>query len=129
LALSNSATAVDIPKLRNLIGQPVRALSAPLYTAPQIESALCWQWGCRQDQPRQSAAPLPATFDKVEGTPVIRVRSVFVLTPYDLPDKLKASDMPERCARRLQRTRPFPRALSGQRNTWFVADGVPGDRE
>jgi hypothetical protein len=33
------------------------------------------------------------------------------------------------CALRLQRTRPFPRALCGQRSTWFVADGVPGDRE
>ena len=28
--------------------------------------------------------------------------------------------------RRLQRTRPFPQGLSGQRNTGFVADGVPG---
>jgi len=27
--------------------------------------------------------------------------------------------------RRLQRTRPFPQGLSGQRNTGFVADGVP----
>jgi hypothetical protein len=26
----------------------------------------------------------------------------------------------------LQRTRPFPQRLSGQRNTGFVADGVPG---
>ena len=24
---------------------------------------------------------------------------------------------------------PFPRALRGQRNTWFAAEGVPGDRE
>src|SRR5262245_14175537 len=34
-----------------------------------------------------------------------------------------------KAARRLQRTRPFFRALSGQRNTWLVADGVPGNRE
>jgi hypothetical protein len=31
--------------------------------------------------------------------------------------------------RRLQRTRPFLRALSGQRHTWFVADGVLAQRE
>src|SRR5262245_9974019 len=31
--------------------------------------------------------------------------------------------------RGLQRTRPFPPRLSGQTNTWFVADGVPEDRK
>ena len=30
------------------------------------------------------------------------------------------------CTLRLRRTRPFPLGLSGQRSTWFVADGVPG---
>jgi len=35
----------------------------------------------------------------------------------------------ERCLLRLQRTRPFPQGLSGQRSTGFVADGVLAERE
>src|SRR5262249_32849271 len=35
----------DIPRLRGLIEQSVRALSAPYYTGPQIESALRYVFG------------------------------------------------------------------------------------
>jgi GNAT superfamily N-acetyltransferase len=39
------ATPGDIPGLRGLIEQSVRALSAPFYTGPQIESALRYVFG------------------------------------------------------------------------------------
>ena len=39
------ATPGDIPALRGLIEQSVRALSAPLYSGPQIESALRYVFG------------------------------------------------------------------------------------
>jgi GNAT superfamily N-acetyltransferase len=39
------ATPEDIPRLRGLIEQSVRALSAPYYTGPQIESALRYVFG------------------------------------------------------------------------------------
>jgi hypothetical protein len=39
------ATPEDIPWLRGLIEQSVRALSVPYYTGPQIESALRYVFG------------------------------------------------------------------------------------
>src|SRR5579883_3279925 len=45
MLLLRPATLGDIPRLRNLIEQSVRALSTPYYTGPQIESALRYVFG------------------------------------------------------------------------------------
>jgi glyoxylase-like metal-dependent hydrolase (beta-lactamase superfamily II) len=71
-------------------------------------------WGDVMHHPISPSPPPVASPARVTGSPGI---------------SLEPGADQDRCARRLQGTRLFPRALSGQRNTWFVADGVPGDRE
>ncbi len=50
-------------------------------------------WDRRKPRPNAAMPPPHATFDKQDGKPVLRVGSVSVAIPEDLPDQLRGNDL------------------------------------